>query len=73
MPGLSKGAVKTVVKNMLDDNMTNTNAANSRDAAAQAMADAICEAVKTGIEGSVITLSSPSGPVTGTITLEILP
>lgn len=53
---LSKGTIKGIVKAMLDANMENEDAANSRDEAAAKIADAICEAVKTGIRGVLLSL-----------------
>lgn len=70
---LSKSAVKNTIKTVLDANMSNTNAANSRDAFAEALATAICDAVKAAIEsattanpsGLIAPAGTSGGPVTG--------
>lgn len=74
---LVKATVKTAILNVLNSNMENTNPANSRDAFAEALATAICDAVKAGVEaaltGTPSGLVAPSGggPVTGQITLTV--
>lgn len=74
---LVKATVKTAILNVLNSNMENTNPANSRDAFAEALASAICDAVKAGVEAAItqnptgLVAPSGGGPVTGSIILNV--
>lgn len=73
---LSKTALKTIIKNALTANVNNTNDPNAAiEALAAAIADAIAQGVDTYVTTATVTnipaLTSPSGPVTGTIATTI--
>lgn len=74
---LSKGAVKTQIRTLLDTNLAQTNEEASRNAFADAMADIICNAVKDGVEsalydtGLVAPAGTAGGPVTGAVDLSL--
>jgi hypothetical protein len=70
---LSKATIENAIRPVMTANLENNDPEQSRENFIKAMAEAIANAIKDGVEGAEIApaLTSPSGAVTGDIVITV--